>query len=316
MRRPPRLAIVVPCFNEEEVLPQTIQVLKAILLRLIQAKKVKAGSFLLFVDDGSIDRTWEILGRAAKKEKVIKALKLSRNFGHQNALLAGMDFVAPKCDCCVSIDADLQQDPQKIEEFVDKYREGFDLVLGIRTNRKSDSLFKKTTAVVFYRLMKLLGVNVIPDHADYRLLSQRVLQEVLKFSEGNLFLRGIVSNVGFKRAHVYYEVKKRVAGKSKYSVAKMISFAWTGITSFSTVPLRLITFLGILIFILSGFMSIYVLYIAIFTKRSVPGWASTVLPLYMLGGLQFLALGIVGEYLARIYQETKKRPRYIIEEQL
>ncbi|WP_141266846.1 glycosyltransferase family 2 protein [Thermodesulfovibrio sp. Kuro-1] len=312
----PKLVIVVPCYNEEEVLPETIVRLTNVMNELMEKQKISRDSFILFVDDGSRDRTWEIIENTAKINSTIRGLKLTRNFGHQNALIAGMEYVVDKCDCLITIDADLQQDENAIGDFLDKYSSGAEIVLGIRKDRKKDGFFKKMTALGFYELMKIFGVRILKNHADYRLLSNRVNKELLKFAEVNLFLRGLITYLGFKTEVVYFDVKERFAGKSKYSFKKMLAFAWDGITSFSVVPLRFITLTGFLIFLATIFMSFYVLYVVFFTDRAVPGWASTVLPMYFLGGVQLLSLGIIGEYIGKIYKETKRRPRYLIEKEL
>ncbi len=310
-----KLALVIPCYNEEGVLEETISRLTKILNNLIEKNKITTDSFILFVDDGSKDKTWEIIKSASKNNKFVRGIKLSKNQGHQNALWAGMEYVADKCDCLISLDADLQQDENKIEEFIDKFYRGADVVLGIRKDRRTDSFFKKITALIFYHMMRFLGVNILKNHADYRLLNNRANKAILKFSEVNLFLRGLVMEIGFKTDYVFFDVKERFAGKSKYSFKKMLNFAIDGITSFSIVPLRLISVLGIMIFMLSIIMSCYILYVALFTHKVVPGWASTVLPIYFLGGIQLLTLGIIGEYIGKIYKETKRRPRYFIEEE-
>lgn len=312
----PKLVIVVPCYNEEEVLPETIVRLTNVMNELMEKQKISRDSFILFVDDGSRDRTWEIIENTAKINSTIRGLKLTRNFGHQNALIAGMEYVVDKCDCLITIDADLQQDENAIGDFLDKYSSGAEIVLGIRKDRKKDGFFKKMTALGFYELMKIFWVRILKNHADYRLLSNRVNKELLKFAEVNLFLRGLITYLGFKTEVVYFDVKERFAGKSKYSFKKMLAFAWDGITSFSVVPLRFITLTGFLIFLATIFMSFYVLYVVFFTDRAVPGWASTVLPMYFLGGVQLLSLGIIGEYIGKIYKETKRRPRYLIEKEL
>lgn len=312
----PKLAIVVPCYNEEEVLPRTAKRLLEVLDGLISPNKINDESFILFVDDGSKDRTWTIIEDLTKQNTKIKGLKLTRNFGHQNALLAGMEYVFNKCDCLITIDADLQHDEQAIGEFVQKYIDGAEIVLGIRKDRKVDSIFKKLTALIFYQLLLKMGVNIIKNHADYRLISNTALKALLEFKEVNLFLRGLIHLIGFKTDYVFFDVKERFAGQTKYPLRKMLALALDGITSFSVVPLRLITLIGFLIFMGSLIMSGYIFYTAIFTNKSVPGWASTVLPIYFIGGIQLLSLGIIGEYIGKIYMETKRRPRYIVEKEI
>ncbi len=311
----PKLAIVVPCYNEEEVLPRTAKRLLEVLDGLISPNKINDESFILFVDDGSKDRTWTIIEDLTKQNTKIKGLKLTRNFGHQNALLAGMEYIFNKCDCLITIDADLQHDEQAIGEFVQKYIDGAEIVLGIRKDRKVDSIFKKLTALIFYQLLLKMGVNIIKNHADYRLISNTALKALLEFKEVNLFLRGLIHLIGFKTDYVFFDVKERFAGQTKYPLRKMLALALDGITSFSVVPLRLITLIGFLIFMGSLIMSGYIFYTAIFTNKSVPGWASTVLPIYFIGGVQLLSLGIIGEYIGKIYMETKRRPRYIVEKE-
>lgn len=312
----PILALIVPCYNEEEVLEETIKQLTIVLKRLINDAKISPASFIKFVDDGSKDNTWKIVESNSKKNPLVRGLKLSKNQGHQNALLAGMAHVKDKCSCLISLDADLQQDENSIEDFIDKYTEGSEVVLGIRKDRKTDGLFKKLTALSFYKLMQTMGVNIINNHADYRLLSNRANTAILEFEEVNLFLRGLVPLIGYQTDYVYFEVKDRFAGESKYTVSKMLSFALDGITSFSITPLRMISAIGIIVFLLSFLMGIYVLGVSFFTDKALPGWASTVLPIYFLGGVQILSIGIVGEYLGKIYKETKKRPRFFIEEEI
>lgn len=311
-----KLALVLPCYNEEQVLKETIMRLTKTLNDLVIKNKISEKSFMLFVDDGSKDKTWEIIDSKNKINNFVKGLKLSKNQGHQNALLAGMENVIDNCDCLISLDADLQQDENSIENFVDKYLEGSEVVLGIRNDRKSDGIFKKTTALGFYKLMETMGVNIIKNHADYRLLSNRANKSLMEYKEINLFLRGLVPLIGLKTDYVYFEVKDRFAGESKYTLSKMLGFAVDGITSFSVTPLRLISVTGFLIFFLTIIMSLYVLGMTFFTSNTVPGWASTVLPIYFIGGIQVLSIGIVGEYIGKIYKETKQRPRYFVEKEI
>ncbi len=306
------LSIIVPCYNEEKVLNETKNRLLKVLVNLIAKEKISRSSFIVFIDDGSSDNTWNII-EAFSNSKYIKGIKLTRNQGHQNAILAGMEFVQDRCDCLVSIDADLQQDETKIEEFIDKYQSGGDVVLGVRKNRDNDSFFKKNTALVFYKFMKIIGVDIVQNHADYRLLSKQANKSLLQFKEVNLFLRGLIPLIGFNTKYVYFKRRKRYLGKSKYTLRKMITLSINGITSFSTFPLKIITFLGFSIFLFSIFFSLFILYVKIFTNNTIPGWSSTVLPIYFIGGIQLLSLGIIGEYIGKIYKETKKRPRYIIE---
>ncbi len=311
----PILAIVLPCYNEEEVLPETLKQLTALYHTLLEDREIATESFILFVDDGSQDNTWQMIKTYAKNDTFIKGIKLSKNEGHQNALLAGMHYAKNQCDCLVSLDADLQQDPHAISDMLCKYQEGYEVVLGIREDRNSDSFFKKFTAESYYKIMNLMGVELEFNHADYRLLSQKALSFFMQFKERNLFIRGMVKLLGLKTCKVYFKSNERFAGESKYSLQKMLSFAWAGITSFSLFPLKLITISGVLIFIVSIFLSIDVLYTVFFTNEAVPGWASTVLPIYFIGGIELLALGVLGEYIGKIYTETKHRPLYFVEEE-
>lgn len=244
----------------------------------------------------------------------IKAIKLSRNYGHQNALIAGLEYVANKCDCAISIDCDLQDDISVIDTFVTKAKKGAEVIYGVRKSRHKDSFFKKHTALGFYRIMEIMGVKIVYNHADYRLLSARAIQSLLAFSEVNLFLRGIVPLIGFKTEIVEYDRLERFAGESKYPLSKMLSFAWNGITSFSVTPLRFVSVLGILFFLLSIMLGCYALFVKIFTDGVVYGWASTIIPLCFFSGIQLLSLGIIGEYIGKIYAESKRRPRYFIED--
>ena len=313
----PVLAVILPCFNEEEVLNTTCDKLQAVVCDLISKQKISRDSILLFVDDGSSDKTWTIINELTSKYENIKGIKLSANKGHQIALFAGMEFVANKdIDCILSIDADLQQDEKSIENFVDKFSMGFEVIYGVRNDRKTDGFLKKITATGFYRLMNLMGVSIVYNHADYRLLSKRANQSLISFKEVNLFLRGSVPLIGYKTDTVYFDVKDRFEGESKYTINKMLSFAIDGITSFSVHPLRMISFLGFIVFFFSFLMSIFVASALFFTDSVVPGWASTVLPIYFLGGVQLLSIGIVGEYVGKIYKETKQRPKYFIEEEV
>lgn len=313
IKRKPILALCVPCYNEHEVLPETIYKLSEVLRLLVVKSKVSPESFILFVDDGSVDGTWREIKDSAITHSCVKGIKLSRNQGHQNALLAGMEYLVNKCDCLISLDADLQQDENAIEEFVEKYTSGAEVVLGIRNDRESDSYFKKLTALTFYKILNLMGVRILKNHADFRLLSNRANKSLMEFTEVNLFLRGIVHLIGFKTDYVYFQVQERKYGESKYTFSKMVNFAMDGITSFSIVPLRVITVLGFIIFLVSLGMSAFILLSVLFTNKAIPGWASIVLPIYFIGGIQLLALGVIGEYIGRIFRETKRRPRYFLE---
>jgi len=312
----PTLAIIVPCFNEEESVPTSVQILQEVLDGMKTIKLVSEESYLYFVDDGSNDSTWKYLHNIHLTSPKVRALKLSRNFGHQTALLAGLMAVKGRCDAAISIDADLQQDPLAIPEFVKKYIEGADVVFGVRNDRSSDGLFKRATATWFYSLMKVMGVMIIPHHADYRLLSNRAIEALAEHTEPNIFLRAICVSLGFKTETVYFDVRERAKGLSKYSFAKMLKLALDGITSFSVVPLRAIAVLGFLIFCGSLLMAFYVIYRSLVVGDTVPGWASTTLPIYVLGGIQILCMGIIGEYISQIVTAVKRRPRYIQESEL
>jgi glycosyltransferase involved in cell wall biosynthesis len=308
---PCRLGIVVPCFNEEEVLPEAARRLTALLDGLIAEERITTCSRVFFVDDGSRDGTWALIEELASINPRVAGIKLSRNRGHQNALLAGL-FTA-EGDVLVSVDADLQDDIGVIPDMLTQYERGTDVVYGVRKNRSSDSLFKRSTAQGFYRLMSALGAESVYNHADFRLMSYRAIEALKQFREVNLFLRGMVPLVGFKSAIVQYDRSERFAGISKYPLRKMLGLALDAVTSFSVVPLRLITITGFIVFMLSTMMVGWSLWVRLFTDHAVPGWTSTILPIYFLGGLQILCIGIIGEYLGKLYQEAKARPRYIIE---
>ncbi len=308
-----KLYIVIPCYNEEAVLLETASRLREKLRTLMSEKIITVDSKIILVDDGSNDGTWELISKIHYSDSMFSGCKLTRNQGHQNALLAGLDCARGKCDAVISMDADLQDDIEVIDKFVKKYEEGNEVVYGVRSSRKKDSFFKCKTAKIFYKLMSLMGAEVVSNHADYRLLGSRALEGLFKFNEVNLFLRGIVPLVGYKSDKVYYERKERYAGKSKYPLKRMISFALDGITSFSIKPIKMITSLGVIFVLVSGIMLLYSL-ISYFTGHSVSGWASLITSIWLLGGLQLLAIGIIGEYIGKVFLETKKRPRYIIEE--
>lgn len=310
-----RLAIVVPCYNEQEVFPLCAEKLTEVIKDLIIKQKVAKNSFILFVDDGSKDKTWELISGEAAKNKYVRGLKLSGNVGHQNALLAGLVTANDSSDMTVSIDADLQDDVTAIEKMVDKYLDGFDVVYGVRNDRSSDSVFKRTTAQGFYKLMSTLGAKSVYNHADFRLMSHRAVESLKKYKERNLFLRGIVPLIGFKSDSVYYERSKRAAGESKYPLKKMLKFAFDGITSFSIKPITLITLLGVLIIICCIVALVYTL-ISYFAGRTEPGWASLILSIWFIGGVQLVSIGLVGQYVGKIYIESKERPRFNIEEYL
>lgn len=306
-----KLAIVIPCYNEEEVLAETSRRVSALLARLVASGKISGDSKVWFVDDGSTDQTWPLIERFALADSRFCGIKLSRNCGHQNALIAGL-FTA-QGDAIVSVDADLQDDVNAIEKMVDYFKGGVDVVYGVRQQRKTDTLFKRISAQAFYRLMSALGAETVYNHADYRLLSRRAIDALKQYPEVNLYLRGIIPLIGFRSAVVHYDRISRFAGESKYPLRRMIGLALDAITSFSVVPLRLITFVGFVVFLCSMAVTAWVIWVRIFTDQAMPGWASTVLPMYFLGGLQIFCIGIVGEYLGKTYTEMKSRPRFFIE---
>ncbi len=306
------LYIVVPCYNEEEVLRETQKRLTGKLGRMIEAKSVSPDSRIMYVDDGSKDKTWSIIEELCDSNKLTRGVKLSRNKGHQNALLAGLMTAKDHCDCAVSMDADLQDDIEVIDEFVKKFSEGCDIVYGVRNDRTSDTSFKRGSAQLFYKLMSFFGVDIVYNHADYRLMSKRALEALSEYGEVNLFLRGIVPQIGYKTATVEYERGERFAGESKYPLKKMLAFAFDGITSFSVKPIRVITTIGLVIFLVSLVMLIYSLIVNAM-GNTVWGWTSMIMSVWLLGGLQLMAIGIIGEYVGKTYLETKKRPRYIID---
>lgn len=308
------LTIVVPCYNEQEVLPETVKELGGVLEKLIKDGKVSPQSKILFVNDGSKDKTWKLISKYTKEYEYVTGIKFSRNYGHQNALLAGMSVAVKYSDMIITIDADLQDDINAIPEMVEKYNEGYDVVYGVRNSRETDTFFKRRTALAFYGLMGKLGVNLIPDSADYRLLSKRATESLLAFKERNLFLRGMVPLVGYDSAKVYYARKERFAGKSKYPLSKMLHFALDGITSFSIAPIHLILYLGMLTVIFSVIMMIYTLVEKI-NGHIVSGWASLMISIWFLGGVQLISISIIGEYIGKIFSEVKHRPRFNIEEE-
>ncbi|WP_353663215.1 glycosyltransferase family 2 protein [Hydrogenimonas sp. SS33] len=309
-----KLAVVLPCYNEEEILEESAGKLRSVMQKLILSGKIDADSRICFVDDGSSDGTWDIIETLHRRYPEICGIKLSRNFGHQNALLAGLFSV--DADAVITIDADLQDDISVIDTMIDKYREGFKVVYGVKKSRRADSRFKRVTAEAFYRFMIFMGVKIIYNHADFRLISKEVLEHLKDFNEVNLFLRGIIPLIGFPATTVEYDLKEREKGRSKFTLRKIIGFALNGITSFSVFPLRLITYIGFLIFVATLFMTGWAFWVKYCTDDAVPGWASTVLPIYFIGGIEVLALGIIGEYIGKIYMETKSRPRFIIEKKV
>ncbi len=306
------LYLVIPCYNEEEVLPETVKRLTVKLGKMIESGKISDDSRMLFVDDGSKDKTWQLIEKFTIENKYVGGIKLSRNRGHQNALLAGLMTAKERCDCAISLDADLQDDIEVLDQFVDKYKDGCEVVYGVRSSRDKDTVFKRSTAQFYYKFMKSLGVDIVYNHADYRLMGKRALEALSDYKEVNLFLRGIVPLIGFRSDYVYYERNERFAGVSKYPLKKMIKFAVDGITSFSVRPLKIISNLGIISCMLSVIFLIYAL-VSFFMGSSVAGWASEMCSIWFLGGLQMFCIGIVGTYVGKIYSEVKARPRFIID---
>ncbi len=311
----PTVYLVIPCYNEEEVLPETVKRLTEKMARMRESGLISERSKMLFVDDGSKDRTWELISAFHEENPQVDGLKLAHNRGHQNALLAGLMTAKDRADCAISMDADLQDDVEVLDQFVGKFTEGCDVVYGVRNRRDTDSFFKRATAEGFYKFMKLMGADVVFNHADYRLMSKRALEGLSEYKEVNLFLRGLVPLIGYRSDYVYYDRHERFAGESKYPLKKMISFAIDGITSFSVKPLKLISNLGIFISILSVLGLLYAL-ISHFIGWTVPGWTAIICSIFLLGGLQMLCLGVVGEYIGKIYSEVKARPRFRIETDL
>ena len=312
MEKSPVLAIVVPCYKEEAVLHETHKRLSLLLDKLIAERHISQDSYILYVNDGSTDQTWPIIKDLHQNTPYACGLNLAGNVGHQNALMAGLMTAKGYADVLVSIDADLQDDVSVIEEMVDRYKEGYDIVYGVRSSRDSDTFFKKNTALAFYKLMSWLGVKSVYNHADYRLMSRRAVEQLGNYKERNLFLRGIVPLIGYETTSVYYRRSERFAGESKYPLSKMFNFAIDGITSFSVRPLRLIATLGFLFLLCSLVAVVYTLYVY-FNGETVAGWASLMLSVWFLGSLILIAIGIVGEYIGKIYLEVKERPRYNIE---
>lgn len=309
----PRIAIVVPCYNEQEALPATNLELRRLMEGLVASEEVAADSYLLYVDDGSRDSTWSLIDEYAAESGLVKGLKLAGNAGHQNALIAGLEFVADQCDAAISIDADLQDDINVIPEMVREYKQGNDIVYGVRKDRSSDSRFKRTTAQDYYRLMHKLGVKMVYNHADYRLMSARAIRDFLKFEERNIFIRGVVPTLGYRQTSVYYDRKPRMAGESKYPLRKMLNFAVDGITSFSVRPVRMVFFLGLGFLLVTIGIFIYVM-IRYFQGETIEGWTSLILSVWFCTGILLLCLGIIGEYIGKIYTEVKHRPRYSVEQ--
>ncbi len=312
---PPILFIVIPCYNEQEALPITAKRLTELTDDMIARGLIDSRSRVVLVDDGSRDATWDVISRLHAADARFEGVKLAHNVGHMNALWAGMTLSAGRCDCVISIDADLQDDVNAMYGFLEEFGKGADVVYGVRSSRRRDTWFKRTTAQGFYKIMRKLGVDLVYNHADYRLLSARALEALLSFGEVNMFLRGMVPLLGFRTAEVYYERGERVAGESKYPLKKMIAFAMEGITSLSNKPIRYVLLLGALCALLGVGMAIYVL-VSLVRGHTVQGWASLMMSIWLLGGLQLMALGLIGEYVGKIYMETKRRPKFILEEHL
>lgn len=310
-----KLAIVVPCYNEEEVLHETTTRLSEILADLNKEQLITSDSFILYVNDGSTDKTWSIIQELNQANPQVYGVKLAHNSGHQNALIAGLTTAVDSADIIITIDADLQDDVQRIKDMVEKYKEGNDIVYGVRSSRKTDTLFKRLSAEGFYKMMQELGVNTVYNHADYRLMSKRAVKFLLQFNERNLFLRGIIPLIGYKTDCVYYNRAERFAGTSKYPLKKMISFAFDGITSFSTKPVHLLLYIGTCFIFIALCILIWVIY-SLLMGNTVSGWTSLILSIWFIGGILLIGLGIVGEYIGKIYIEVKHRPRFNIEEVL
>ena len=311
----PKLFIVVPCYNEQEALPITAKRLTELTDDMIARSIIDPQSRVVLVDDGSKDETWRVIRGLHDADGRFEGVKLAHNAGHMNALWAGMTLAADRCDCVITIDADLQDDVNAMYGFLEEYKNGADVVAGVRSSREKDTWFKRTTAQGFYKTMKKLGVEMVYNHADYRLLSRRALEALLSFGEVNMFLRGMVPMLGFKTAQVYYERGERVAGESKYPLKKMIAFAMEGITSLSNKPIRCVLLAGALCALLGLAMAVYVI-VALVRGHTVAGWPSMMMSIWLLGGLQLMALGLIGEYVGKIYMETKRRPKFILEEHL
>lgn len=310
-----RLYLIVPCYNEEKVLPETTRQLQQKMESLISSGKIAPDSRVLLVDDGSRDATWPLICQFHQQNSLFSGVKLSHNQGHQNALLAGLTVAKDRCDMAISLDADLQDDINALDAFVEAFLAGADIVYGVRSSREKDSFFKRTTAIGFYRFMEFLGVEMVYNHADYRLMSRRAIQALCRFEEANLFLRGVVPLLGFKTATVFYERKERFAGESKYPLKKMLSFALDGITSFSIKPIRFITLLGFLLFT-GSLLALCSLLLLKIQGKTVQGWTTLMGSIWLLGGIQLLCMGIIGEYIGKIYKETKHRPRFLVDQLL
>ena len=312
---PARVYVVIPCYNEEEALPITAKTLDKFFDSMVKDGLFAPESRMLLVDDGSRDKTWRVIEKLVNASERFEGLKLAHNAGHQNALWAGMTIAAENADAVISIDADLQDDVNAMRGFMKEFYGGADIVYGVRSKRDTDTLFKRMTAEMFYKGMAKMGVETVFNHADYRLISKRALKELLNYPEVNLFLRGMVPTLGYKTEKVYYERSERTAGESKYPLKKMLAFAFQGVTSFSVKPIRMISLLGVIFALAAVGIGIYAL-ISLIAGRAVPGWTSTMLSIWLIGGVQLIALGLIGEYIGKIYTEVKRRPRFIVEEHL
>lgn len=307
-----KLAIVVPCYKEEEVLAETTRHLTEVMHALISKGMIASNSFILYVNDGSTDNTWPLIAELHRTNQFVCGVNLANNVGHQNALMAGLTIAKELCDAAISIDADLQDDVNVIAEMVEQYKEGFDIVYGVRKDRTADTFFKRTTALGFYKFMRVMGIQSVYNHADYRLMSKRAVEQLCCFRERNLFLRGIVPLIGYNTTSVYYDRAERFAGESKYPFSKMLNFAIDGITSFSVKPVRMILMMGVGFFLIALGVLVYIL-CSLFNGHTVPGWASLMLSVWFVGAVILISIGIVGEYIGKIYIEVKDRPRYNIE---
>ena len=311
----PIISIVLPCYNEALALPVTVETLLSLLNKMIEEGLVSSDSFILCSDDGSIDATWQVINELHNQDNRVKGISLAKNKGHQYALLAGLMSVKDRCDAAISIDADLQDDPQAMIAMIKDFISGKEIVYGVRSSRASDTWFKRTTTHLFYRIQRILGLNTIFDHADYRLMSNRAINLLSEYDESNLFLRGIIPQIGLDTSIVKYERKERIAGESKYPLGKMLSFSIDGITSFSAKPMRMIFMIGLILLLIDIVVAIYVL-ISYFSSNTISGWTSIMLSVWFLGSLMLIGLGIIGEYIGKIFIEVKKRPRYAIKETL
>ena len=311
-----KLGIVIPCYNEEEVLAETKKHIEKLLNEMIAKYEISKDSFICFVDDGSKDKTWDIIEEFAENSPNFRGIKLSRNFGHQNALIAGLMQLKEDADALISMDADLQDDILVIKQFVEKYKKGYEVVYGVREDRSKDTTFKRATAEAFYKFQSFMGIESISNHADYRLLSKKALNALAEFKEINLFIRGVIPLIGFRSCSVYYARGERFAGESKYPFKKMLFFALDGIASFSIVPLRIITVIGFFIFLFSFFIILWILCEKFLLGTTIQGWSSVMISIYLMGGIQVMSIGIIGEYVGRVFQQSKGRPRYIIDKEV